>query len=333
MICMLAVLLRTADDRRLAFQAFVVGALVVIAAVMINFVRGVQANLSIAVSRYSAGLANPNRTGTTVVLCMAMAWYLLRLPQTTRLWRIVNLAALVLGPLVVLLTSSRSAFLASLPIAAVLLYSTLRVSNRRRVVSLVVLFVAGSLLFAYAPQTSVDRLKAVTTSESQLGAGSVMARTSVLEVGWVEFWNRPAAGHGAGTFGVVVEPFVGGFLIAHNSYLSLLVELGIVGLVLFLAMLAYDLVHLRRVDTDERLVGYLLLVTWVIVAAFSSLEDDKMTWLVLVFVGTLGKGISLPPQPPRPDVEEAVTRPRPTGRSPGRPQGSHVRTRITTDAL
>lgn len=294
---MLAALLHSFDDRRLAFQSFVAGTLLIVADVLRNFVRGDAANASLAVGRFAAGLANPNRTGATVVLGMVMAWYLLRLPMTTRFWRGINLTSLILSPLVVLLTASRSAFVASLPIAAVLLFSTLRGSGRGRVLAILVLFVGGLLLVAYVPQASFDRLQTVSGDTTGPGGGSLDSRADALEYGWEAFWDRPVAGFGAGTYAVVVERDTGRLIVAHNSYVSLLVELGVVGLGLFLAVVVYDLGHLRRAEREERLVGLLLLCTWGLVALFASLEDEKMTWLVFVLVGTLGKGDDPPPEP------------------------------------
>ena len=73
---------------------------------------------------------------------------------------------------------------------------------------------------------------------------------------------------------------------AHNSYLSVATELGLVGFVLFAGAALSAVWQLRRADEVDRWFGILLLVVWALIAAFASFEDDKLTWLALMLLAT-----------------------------------------------
>lgn len=288
-IGVLGVLLRDRRDWWIAVQSYVVGCVVLMVEVLANFAVGDQANASIAVARYSAGSANPNRLGAMVALAMVMAWALLRSRDGAPWWRVVNAGVVAVGPLVVLLTASRATFLATLPLAMVLVASSVRGTARGRfglgLLLMVALLVASSLV----PESSVDRLQALYEGGSTApGASSVARREDALYGGIDRFWARPVQGWGAGSYAEVIQPLTEQTIVAHNTWISVLVELGVIGFLLFVAIPLWGVARVVRRGVAGRATGLLLLATWSVVTLFASFEDEKTTWLVFALVGALG---------------------------------------------
>ena len=120
--------------------------------------------------------------------------------------------------------------------------------------------------------------------------------------GWHYFIHAPITGVG---FGSINDLYVnGGSLIvetgrlyeynsahAHNSYLTILGELGLVGLVLFMLVLAELLKYIKRYAIDERAKFMLLLGFWAL--TFASLAEHR--WPspsnIFPFIYLLGLGV------------------------------------------
>jgi len=151
-------------------------------------------------------------------------------------------------------------------------------------------------LYVLTPPESRQRI-----TESDGGNG----RTDIWTVGWRMVEDHPVRGIGAGNFeftsihyliqpGIIQfdEFFLSAPKVAHNSYLQVLAETGIVGLILFLGMMVIGLTCLYKAgraamrigDRDLRILsqGLFLATLSVIVANFFISEQlAKLPWLLL----------------------------------------------------
>ena len=200
---------------------------------------------------------------------------------------------LILG---VFLTLSRGGLFAL--VAA--LVATVAFSGRWRpqAAAVAALGVVGAIVYfgAFAPVEARER---VTTVDGGTG------RTDVWRVGWRMVEDEPVRGIGAGNFAntsvhyllqpgaIVSDDFIVDTpKVAHNSYLEVLAELGVVGLVLFAGVLAFALacivkatrVFARIGDRQMELLSRGLLVALVGLLAsdfFGSRQFEKQLWLLL----------------------------------------------------
>jgi O-antigen ligase len=105
-------------------------------------------------------------------------------------------------------------------------------------------------------------------------------RVQIWEAGLEVFQQRELLGAGAGAFETAVEPFVKR-IESHNVFLAVLVEQGILGGFLFLALLVACALCVWRLPALERKVYATIGVTWLVGAMSLSWQNRKTTWLII----------------------------------------------------
>ena len=139
---------------------------------------------------------------------------------------------------------------------------------------LAVLAGAVFAMLVVTPTSSLQRLASTATS---IVDGDINGRVALWNQGLDVFYEHPLFGIGSGAFARAVE----GHDVAHNSFLSVLAESGIIGFALFLITLGivvYGLVHLPQGD---RMFWLVLILVCLIGASALSFEHRKSTWLIL----------------------------------------------------
>jgi O-antigen ligase len=91
--------------------------------------------------------------------------------------------------------------------------------------------------------------------------------------------------------------------VAHNSFVSVLVEEGIVGLLLYLTMQGYVFFSILRLPRLERRFALVLFGTLIVAMLPLTWEDEKAAWLVMAML----MGLSYASYA-RPAVQAAFTR-------------------------
>jgi O-antigen ligase len=109
-----------------------------------------------------------------------------------------------------------------------------RLSPVRRGIAIALLWISGAIAVTYVPQTLMERL-ASTTAEVE--GGRLGGRWKIWQAGLKAFAQKPIVGYGPSAFKRAIDPWLlQKNQVAHNSFLSVLVESGLVGLVLYLTM-------------------------------------------------------------------------------------------------
>lgn len=153
-------------------------------------------------------------------------------------------AALVLG---VILSFSRGGFLGLIAMGMVLLW---KVGRHNKVVA-AMLVLMGLMIFASAvPNGYTERLFTIFNYQ-QDKTGSAQERKELLDHALGLARTRLIYGVGMGNFGVYSISNKA----AHNSYVEILVELGIVGLFAYLILLLTPLRSLKRIERETAHTG------------------------------------------------------------------------------
>jgi O-antigen ligase len=226
--------------------------------------QGVSERFSLA----AEGAGNPNQLAAALLLPLMAALDVVMdpWPGQARRERIVGVVGLVLTTIAIVLSGSRGGVAAAVVsfAAALLLYSRWRPWSRARVRSVVAVTVAAAVvvvtialtIWAVFPTSRAaaivfsDPVRRLTASET--GASG---RTEIWTGGLVACRSHCAFGAGIGGFRDAYSdafPFsgatrnVGGERPAHNVYLEMAVELGVVGLVLFAVAVSLEWWTVRR---------------------------------------------------------------------------------------
>jgi len=186
------------------------------------------------------------RFGTYLVICLATTWIAWGwLGKLGTKGRFIALAVLPLYAAAIYFTYTRSVWIGGVISAVIILGLTLRGKVRLFVLgatcaaALVVGVVKGDKLIAFKREYTAQETRA-----------STYMRASFAYVSWKMFQDRPLMGFGFGQFSRENQSYLSdrttnirlesirGY-VHHNTFLSILVELGIFGLALFLALMTY----------------------------------------------------------------------------------------------
>ena len=166
--------------------------------------------------------------------------------------RVAGAVLLALTFVALVTTGSRGGLLSFLVAIAVYLY----VLKRQRIIRLptiiavmVTVLIIGSISFVLAPSEPksilLDRLDTSRLEEGEGLDKYTAGRTLFLRKGIAFFFESPIYGHGQKSFQPLMEKF-GVSAVAHNTYLTYLVEYGIIGFVFFLMILIKIFQHMWK---------------------------------------------------------------------------------------
>jgi O-antigen ligase len=247
-------------------------------------------------------IGNANETAASLVMGGTLAAALAFTLRGKPVLRLLTAIAVPLCVFAVFLTLSRGGLVA----LGASLIAAIAVAGRRRgvVVGLAATAVLATVIYfgAFASVEARDRIL-----EVEGGTG----RTDIWTVGWRMVEAQPLIGVGAGNFPVasihyLLEPgallrtdfIVDDPKVAHNTYLNVLAELGVVGLALFMAVIILPLWWATRAvgfaaragDRQLEVLARAMVVVLIGVLAadfFGSRQYSKQLWLLLALCPVL----------------------------------------------
>jgi O-antigen ligase len=269
-----------------------------------------------ALRRFSAGTTDPNAVAMTLALGLPMAWHL-GMTHRRPLLRWICRAYLPIGLFALALTGSRGGLLAAMVGLLIVPLTMTKLSPGKVAIAIALLSLSGALAVAYVPQTVVQRLATTGSSVQDLSMGG---RLEIWKAGMQAFAHRPIVGYGAGAFKLAAAPYINGEpRVAHNSFLTVLVEQGLVGFLLYLTMFGVVFVGSMNLPTLERRFALVLFATLIVTMLPLSLQDSKPVWFILAALCAFAST-------QRRRIGASVPRPRPWGSTPPRsPRGARPR--------
>jgi O-antigen ligase len=248
------------------------------------------------VARASGTIADPNELAAVLVVGMILAGVLFAIMRRSPLVRLALLGSALLCAAGLFVTLSRGGLLA----LGFSLLAALFLAGRYRVLAwtgaTLALLVTVGYFALLAPPEARERITKVDG-----GTG----RTDIWNVGWRMVEAHPVRGIGSGNFPhasihYFLEPgalqygefFIDHAKVAHNMYLHVLAENGIVGLALFLALVGFSVVSTVKAATRFERAGdrdMELLARGVVVGLLGLLAADfflsgqfsKQLWILL----------------------------------------------------
>ena len=244
--------------------AFVIGA--VLAAFMV-----LGAPASITDRRTANG--NANDVALTLLLGVVCAlWLSLKERGRSRLLGALALAILIVG---VVATGSRTAVVGGAAMMLAVVGWLAWKQQWRPFVLVLGLFALGAAVFSILPADVIP--SRLTTIQSSLELDSLGGRTYL----WRAILERglDMNGVGAGATPAYLQQTIGSPFVSHNAFLGVLLETGIVGILLFLAILLHAIIAARRSPYTELL--FFMLPAMIAGSMALSIEGSRPLWFVI----------------------------------------------------
>jgi O-antigen ligase len=240
--------------------------------------------------RASGTLGDPNEWGTMVLLLTPTILGGLA-GDRHALARPLRIVLFLLFPLVVMRTGSRSAFVVGVVILPCCVYLLRR---RRGELAAGITLAAIAAPFAIGLSATLERLRGLVgnlSGSAVVPDTSLDERTELFKQGWDLFLDRWLLGAGPGTFPEATGflSTMGEFRPAHNSYMEIVCEQGVIGMIPFVILawvVALTLWRAYHAATDEvsrsRVQGVSFgLVAVVLMAGTLGLLTFSMAFLAL----------------------------------------------------
>jgi O-antigen ligase len=259
-----------------ALQMYILGAYVALGSTFVNYFSGD----TYYYERFSASGTNPDDLGVILAMGMPMAWYLaisLQRAGRARLLVPLNYAYIPAAFLGIALSGTRTALIGTLPGVMFGLACLTQVRTWVRVTVFLGFVSAGVVLLPFIPGASLERLG---STGSELAGGDLNGRLEIWRQGLVSFADHPLLGVGSNMFRSVNWERK----VAHNSFLSVLVESGLVGLSLFGTMVVMAVVCAWRQHRWESRLWLSLFGVWAVGAFALTWEVRKPTWVLFGLV-------------------------------------------------
>lgn len=276
-------LCRTQEQHRILLQAFVLGAYVLAGSTVYSYLTNpFVPNSSQSLERYTGIGGNENDIAAIMALALPIAWHL-SLIMRSEFLRVVNLIYLPTTVLAVILTASRGGFILVL-IGLALIPLTFRYAPRsRKIVVAIALVIMTIAVVRLVPASNFER---IAETSSEITEGNVSNRSQVWLAGLEVYAKTPIFGVGVGGFENATFPLLGYRQPAHNAYILILTEMGIVGILIFLTLLVVTLLPLLKLGFPDR-PFYLILWFILVVSLFPSNDEDAQhIWTLLALMTT-----------------------------------------------
>jgi len=288
-------LYNTSEKLKTGLQVYILGAYVSVGKTIYNYLTGVTVYATHATyDRYAAGDFNANELSLILVLGVPIAWYLAMSKGKSKLDQVLMVVNYVYPPLAlfcIFLGASRGGLVA-MSIAFLYIFGSF---TRLKVIPRIVIFLLlVSSLFALQPLIPESSLKRLSHGIDEINTGKFSSRGAIWLQGLTVFVEHPLIGVGSGAFRYAITLNKS----AHNTLLGIAVELGVVGLILFLIMLLIVFHSALHQPKWESRLWLMLLLVWVVSASTIDWAHRKPTLLLMGLIVASGH---LPKRHPRVD--------------------------------
>lgn len=262
----------TKKDNLKMIDAFLLGTVVIVIAMLFNFIQGDL----YASARYSALGRGPITNALLLCLGIPFAWYSLK-NSKGKIRKNLILLYIISSVFCILITGSRTAFIGLLPVIFYFIMY-MKTSLVRKIYIGMILGVSLIVVLYFIPDNTLERLFA--TGEA-LTEGNFTGREDIWGYGINIFMDNKLFGIGVMTYALAMEPLLGKTMAAHNIFITVLVEQGLLGIIFLLLLLAYVLLKIWKLPEKEKRLCLVIFMIWLISAASQSYwEAQKSSWFI-----------------------------------------------------
>ncbi len=256
------------------------------------FLICIQAILSYTGINRSGGTGyGPNEFAIMILPFIAVTFYM-ALTEKSKALRVILIGVTFIILFALFSTVSRGGIIG---LGGMLLISTFKA--KRKILAIILVCITVALFLYMMPEAMHERFEKTQISETGQGIGvgdidSTTRRFNLSVAAWRMFLTHPLFGVGVGNYYyenrnyAQVSPGR-----AHNMYLEMMAELGIVGIVLFLGIIFYTFRSLSKIIKSQSEISgyargfYIGLVGFLVAGIFLHAQQDRILWF-LIFMST-----------------------------------------------
>lgn len=256
------------------------------------YILGTAWLIYLAINSYKTGITvervdikghDPNEISVKIALALPLMIYLMIKTHTKFYW-FIGLIFVPLAIFSILITASRTG-----AIVLLLGLSSFWVLPQRLGIwaKSIMLFLGIASLIVIASFVSPAAVERLLSTGSELSEGTLNERSIIWQYAFEVWQQHPIIGQGVGSFRRIINEYNIN-LTAHNSFVGITVEQGVIGLLFYLAMLLVIIKSIMRLPTNLKILLSLLLGIAILGQMSMTLQDRLYiwfiyTWSVLVF--------------------------------------------------
>jgi len=261
----------------LMYQSYVFGNLAGSGIIIYNYLNEIE---SIYYQRYAIPTLDIDGQSIMLTLAIPMAAYLTT-QFKSKIIKVINILAIPTIIFAVFLTGTRTAAIVAI-IGVLYWLFTYRNTSMRIKTTFLILFLASLVaVFSFAPQKSLNR---IFSSGGSITSGTLNNRT-VIWAASIEQWKQaPLIGNGIGSLAYVLSTKHVEYDSAHNTYIHILTENGLIGLSIYLMMIISIIYYSLHTPLSEKAFLISLLMMILISQLTQHTHFHKETWFALTML-------------------------------------------------
>lgn len=220
-----------------------------------------------------------NEVSVKLAMVMPLGIYLLT-HSPLRWQRLLGLAYIPAAAFTILITGSRTGAVVLVLGMAGFLPLILRSGWLGKSASVLLMVVALIAAANVIPPKTIER---IFSTGKELSSGTLNERSVIWANAYEEWEQSPVYGHGLGSFRRIINPYNVDYT-AHNSFVAITAEQGVVGTVLYLTVIGIAALSAWRLQGDERWLLLLMLMIVVIGQMSLTLQDRMYIWFAYALV-------------------------------------------------
>lgn len=240
-------------------------------------------------------LGNENRMGIIIGMSMLFSIYFILFEK-----KYFYIIPAIITTGMVLFTGSRVAFVFIFIGSIFLTYFKNKNSSKGKIIKNIVILLLISFIFYYLVFNislfylvlgkRVENISKFIRNE-EINERSISTRIYMIKFGFEMFKYKPIIGYGIGNYEVLLEKSINMKTYAHNNYIELLVDVGILGTIIYYAIYVQALLYLKKIKDYVKL-KYLFLTLFLcfFIIDFASINYSiKHTYFIFAMSSVLIK--------------------------------------------
>ncbi|GAA0403366.1 hypothetical protein GCM10009133_10060 [Cocleimonas flava] len=278
---LMTLILDTKYKMLLMYESYVFGNLVGSGIIIYNYLNGIE---SIYYQRYAIPVLDIDGQSIMLTLAIPMAAYITT-QSKSKILKVINIVAIPTIIFAVFLTGTRTAAIIAIIGVAYWLFTYRNTSMRIKITFFILFMVSLVMVFTFAPEKSLNR---IYSSGESISSGTLNNRTVIWRASIEQWKQAPIIGNGVGSLQYVLSTKHVEYDSAHNSFIHILTENGIIGLSIYLLIIISIIFYSLHAPLPEKAFIIATLMMILVSQITQHTHFSKETWFVFTMLAIHG---------------------------------------------